>query len=76
MVEAHSKKIYSYLIPNQRKSDNQVGHYEYNGQVFKTSPVKITVTNAIEQPKDPSDASISADDNLHLIAEISKRILM
>ena len=68
------EKIYSYyLIPNQK--GNLViksATIEYNGQVFKTSPVKITVTNAIEIPKDPSDASISAEDNLHLIAEVSK----
>lgn len=68
------EKIYSYyLIPNQKGNLTiKSATIEYNGQVFKTNPVKITVTNAIEQPKDPSDASISADDNLHLIAEISK----
>lgn len=68
------EKIYSYfLVPNQKGNFSiKSATIEYNGQVFKTSPVKITVTNAIQQPKDPSDASISADDNLHLIAEISK----
>jgi hypothetical protein len=68
------EKIYSYfLIPNQKGNLTiKSATIEYNGQVFKTSPVKITVTNAIEQPKDPSDASISVDDNLHLIAETSK----
>tara|TARA_R110002126_G_scaffold105889_6_gene240502 strand:- start:2202 stop:3950 length:1749 start_codon:yes stop_codon:yes gene_type:complete len=68
------EKIYSYyLIPNQKGNLTiKSATIEYNGQVYKTSPVKITVTNAIEQPKDPSDASISAEDNLHLIAEISK----
>jgi hypothetical protein len=68
------EKIYSYyLIPNQKGNlIIKSATIEYNGQVFKTSPVKITVTNAIEQPKDPSDASISAEDNLHLIAEVSK----
>jgi hypothetical protein len=45
---------------------------EYNGQIFKTNPIKVTVTDAVEQPKDPNDTSISVDDNLHLIAEISK----
>jgi hypothetical protein len=44
---------------------------EYNGQVYKTDPVKITVT-AVEQPRDPNDTSISVDDNLYLIADISK----
>ena len=68
------EKIYSYyLVPNQKGNLTiKSATIEYNGQVFKTNPVKITVTNAIQQPKDPSDASISADDNLHLIAEVSK----
>ena len=68
------EKIYSYfLIPNQKGTLTiKSATIEYNGQVFKTSPVKITVTNAIEIPKDPSDASIRAEDNLHLIAEVSK----
>ncbi|MDG2431198.1 BatD family protein [Flavobacterium sp.] len=68
------EKIYSYyLIPNQKGTLTiKSATIEYNGQVFKTSLVKITVTNAIEIPKDPSDASISAEDNLHLIAEVSK----
>ncbi|UQD55473.1 BatD family protein [Flavobacterium sp. K5-23] len=68
------EKIYSYyLLPNQK--GNLVikqAAIEYNGQVYKTSPVKITVTAAIEEPKDPNDTSISADDNLYLIADISK----
>jgi hypothetical protein len=69
------EKIYSYyLLPNQKGNLTiKSATIEYNGQVFKTSPVKITVTNAIQQPRDPNDgSSISVDDNLHLIAEISK----
>lgn len=69
------EKIYSYyLIPNQKGNLTiKSATIEYNGQVFKTNPVKITVTNAIQQPRDPNDgSSISVDDNLHLIAEISK----
>jgi hypothetical protein len=68
------EKIYSYyLIPNQK--GNLVikqATIEYNGQVYKTSPVRINVTAAVEQPKDPNDTSISADNNLYLVADISK----
>ncbi|MFA9188884.1 BatD family protein [Flavobacterium sp. FBOR7N2.3] len=68
------EKIYSYyLMPNQK--GNLVikqATIEYNGQVYKTSPVRINVTAAVEQPKDPNDTSISADDNLYLVADISK----
>ncbi len=68
------EKIYSYyLLPNQK--GNLVikqATIEYNGQVYKTAPVKITVTAAIEQPRDPNDTSVSVDNNLYLVADISK----
>ncbi|MEO8253892.1 MAG: BatD family protein [Flavobacterium sp.] len=68
------EKIYSYyLVPNQK--GNLVikqATIEYNGQVYKTAPVRINVTNAVEQPRDPNDTSVSADTNLYLVADISK----
>jgi hypothetical protein len=68
------EKIYSYyLIPNQTGSLTiKQATIEYNGQLYKTTPVKINVTVAVEQPRDPNDNSISADNNLYLIADISK----
>jgi hypothetical protein len=68
------EKIYSYyLVPNQKGNFTiKQATIEYNGQVYKTDPVKITVTAAVEQPRDPNDTSISVDDNLYLIADISK----
>lgn len=45
---------------------------EYNGQIYKTAPIKIDVTAAVEQPKDPNDTQVSANDNIYLVAEISK----
>jgi hypothetical protein len=68
------EKIYSYfLLPNQK--GNLVikqAAIEYNGQIYKTAPIKINVTAAIEEPKDPNDTSISANDNIYLVADISK----
>ncbi|MEZ7498288.1 BatD family protein [Flavobacterium sp. Arc3] len=68
------EKVYSYyLLPNQKGNLTiKQATIEYNGQVYKTSPVKINVTAAVEQPRDPNDTSISADNNLYLIADISK----
>ena len=67
------EKSYSYfLLPNQK--GNLVikqAAIEFNGQIYKTSPIKINVTVATEQPGDPNDSQISADDNLYLIADIS-----
>ncbi|OYX85294.1 MAG: BatD protein, partial [Flavobacteriales bacterium 32-34-25] len=49
------EKIYSYyLIPNQKGNlIIKQATIEYNGQVYKTSPVRVHVTAAVEQPKDP-----------------------
>ena len=68
------EKIYSYyLMPNQKGTLTiKQATIEYNGQVYKTNPVRINVTNAIEQPKDPNDTSVSADNNLYLVADVSK----
>jgi hypothetical protein len=68
------EKIYSYyLLPNQKGILTiKQAIIEYNGQVYKTSPVKINVTAAVEQPKDPNDTSVSADANIYLVADISK----
>ena len=68
-------KSYIYiLLPTQKGALTlKQGSIEINGQVYKTSPIKINVTNAVEVPKDPNEApAISADNNLYLVADISK----
>ena len=68
------EKTYSYyLLPEQRGAlIIKQATIEYNGQIYKTNPIKINVTAAVEQPKDPNDTQISADDNIYLVADISK----
>jgi hypothetical protein len=67
------EKSYSYfLLPNQKGTlVIKQAAIEYNGQIYKTSPIKINVTAATEQPRDPNDSQVSADDNLYLVADIS-----
>ncbi len=67
-------KTYSYfLLPTQKGAITiRQASIEINGQIYKTSPIKITVTNAVEQPRDPNDTQISANEALHLVAEVSK----
>ena len=68
-------KSYSYFLLPQQKGVVVIkqASVEINGQIYKTNPVKINVTNAIELPKDPNNApQISAEDALHLVAEVSK----
>ncbi|MGO4817292.1 BatD family protein [Flavobacterium sp. W22_SRS_FP1] len=68
------EKIYSYyLLPNQKGSlVIKQATIEYNGQVYKTSPIKVNVTAAVEQPRDPNDTSVLANNNIYLVADISK----
>lgn len=68
-------KSYTYiLLPTRRGNVNiDQASIEINGQVYKTSPVKINVTAPIDIPKNPQDApQISADEAIHLVAEVSK----
>jgi hypothetical protein len=68
-------KSYSYFLLPTRKGTITISQssIEINGQEYKTSPIKINVTAAIDIPKNPQDApQISADDAIHLVAEVSK----
>lgn len=68
-------KSYTFiLLPTQKGMLTlRQASIEINGQVYKTSPIKINVTNAVEIPKDPNEApTISADNNIYLVADISK----
>ena len=44
---------------------------KHDGNTIKTNTVKVTVTGAVEIPKDPNDPTYIASQNIHLIAEIS-----
>ena len=68
-------KSYSYfLLPTQKGTLTiRQATVEINGQIYKTNPIRINVTAAVEQPRDPNDEpQISADDAIHLVADISK----
>lgn len=69
------QKSYSYfLLPTQKGTLTiKQAAVEINGQIYKTNPIKINVTAAVEQPRDPNDQpQVSTDNELHLVAEISK----
>lgn len=68
-------KSYSYfLLPTQKGTLTiKQAAVEINGQIYKTNPIKINVTAAVPQPRDPNDEpQVSANDAIHLVAEISK----
>ena len=67
-------KTYSYILTPTRKGKFKIkqAKVEIDGQVYKTLPVDLVVTSAVEIPKDPNDPSYVADQNLHLVAEVTK----
>ena len=67
-------KTYSYyLLPTQKGTISiKQASIEYNGQVYKTTPIAVKVSDAVEMPRDPNDNSISINDALYLVADVSK----
>lgn len=68
------KKTYSYiLLPTQKGSLTiHQASIEIDNQIYKTSPIRISVTAAVEQARDLNDVQVSTADALHLVAEVSK----
>ncbi|TWO33840.1 protein BatD [Seonamhaeicola sediminis] len=68
------KKTYSYfLAPKQRGTFTiSQASITIDGEIYKTTPVKVEVTAAVEVPKDPNDPNYVAAENIHLVAEVSK----
>lgn len=66
-------KTYSYFITPTKKGSYSIGQakIEIDSKIYKTIPVKITVSESVTINKDPNDASYVANENLHLVAEIS-----
>ncbi len=67
-------KTYSYFLQPKSKGTFTIKQatIEINGQTYKTQPVTIEVTNAVDKPKDGNNADYLAEENVHLVAEVSK----
>ena len=65
---------YTYIIEPIRKGEFNIpsASIELNGKTLKSDPVKIIVVDAVDIPKDPNDPNYIAEQNIHLVAEISK----
>lgn len=71
------EKVYSYFLLPLQKGNLVIKQavIEFNGQLYKTAPIRVTVTNPVQQQADSNDPNapqISADDNIYLVADISK----
>lgn len=67
------EQSYSYTLQPIKKGVLKISSAtaKYKGNTIKTNTVKVTVTGAVEIPKDPNDPRYIASQNIHLIAEIS-----
>ena len=66
-------KTYSYFLSPQFKGKIKIpqASVTISGDIYKTSPVIVEVTSAVEKPNDPNNVDYIADENIHLVAEIS-----
>ena len=66
-------KSYTYFLAPKKRGVFTVGQssIEIDGITYKTSPIKIKVTAAVDIPKDPNDPNYIASESIHLVAEIS-----
>jgi len=67
-------KTYSYFLAPKKRGNFTIGQatIEIDGETFKTLPVTVTVTAAVDKPKDPNDPDYIVNQNIHLVAEVSK----
>ena len=67
-------KSYTYFLTPIKKGATNIGQasIEIDGNIYKTSPVKVIVKDAVAIPKNPNDPNYIASENLHLVAELSK----
>ncbi len=67
-------KTYSYFLAPKSQGTFTINQatIEIDDQVYKTTPLKILITEAVTKPKDGNNADYVASENVHLIAEVSK----
>ncbi|PWG05984.1 BatD family protein [Polaribacter aquimarinus] len=65
---------YTYIIQPKRKGEVNIGaaSIKIGGKTIKSKPIKVIVLDAVELPKNPNDPNYIAQQNIHLVAEISK----
>ncbi|MCT4630531.1 BatD family protein [Winogradskyella sp.] len=68
------QKTYSYFLAPKKKGKFTIKQatIEIDGEIYKTFPITINVTAAVDKPNGSPDASDIASENIHLVAEVSK----
>ena len=65
---------YTYIIQPKKQGEFNLpsASIEIDGKTIQSNPVKVVVTKAVETPKDPNDPNYVAEQNIHLVAQLSK----
>jgi hypothetical protein len=71
--KASYSQTYIYILEPKNEGEFIIepASIEYNDEIVKSNSVKITVSKAIEIPKDPNNPDYIAQQNIHLVAEVS-----
>lgn len=66
-------KSYIYILLPTRKGKIAIkqASIDIRGEIYKTNPIIITVTDAVDESQDPSSPNYIPDAGVHLVAEIS-----
>lgn len=72
--KASFSQSYTFILEPKKKGEFMIpsASIELNGKTLKSKPVKIIVLDPVEIPADPNDPYYIAQQNVHLVAEISK----
>jgi hypothetical protein len=66
-------KTYTYFLQPESRGNLTLGQaeIEIDDKIYKTSPIDIEVTAAVDESEAGSNTDIVASENLHLVAEVS-----
>jgi len=72
--KASFSQSYTYFIQPKRKGELTIetASIKIGGKIIKSDPIKVIVVDAVDIPKDANDPNYVAQQNIHLVAEISK----
>ncbi|WP_233901227.1 BatD family protein [Tenacibaculum piscium] len=67
-------KTYTYIIQPKKEGEFNIpaASIEIDGEIIQSKPIKIIVLKASAIPKNPNDPNYIAQQNIHLVAQISK----
>jgi len=66
-------KKFTYILQPTSKGNKKIKQatMQYQGETYKSIPINIVVTDAVDVPKDPNDPTNIINDNMFFVAEIS-----